>query len=265
MRLLPLLALLAACAAQPAVTPPVPRPETPPPLLRAALEEWTAWGRITVDGFPDTRPPVVATPERFARLTNYWRAVPAGQGVANRLEALRGGVQEALMPEPEGEGDATPVSLTEISVEDIGIYSRPAWSAAFISYVAGRAGLDLPPSATHARYVDALLTRALTDPEGAAFIPFDPAERTPRAGDLLCADRAFTPLLHWRDRLMEEGVSRPMHCDVVYRAGPGVVEMIGGNVSDVVALRRLPADRDGRILPAPIGKPQFFLLLAARG
>ena len=265
MRVLPFLVLLAACGAPPAATTAVPRPETPPPLLRAALEEWTAWGRITVEGFPDTRPPIATTPDRFARLTAYWRAVPSGPAVANRLEALRGGVQDALAPEPEGEGDATPVAVTDTPVEDIGIYARPAWSAAFISYVAGRAGLDLPPSATHARYVDALLSRALTDPAGAAFLPLDPSERAPRSGDLLCADRAFTPLLHWRDRVAEEGVPRPMHCDVVVRAAPGVVEMVGGNVSDVVALRRLPADREGRVLPAPIGKPQFFLLLAARG
>jgi hypothetical protein len=148
-------------------------------------------------------------------------------------------------------------------VEDIGFYARPAWSAAFISYVAARAGLDLPPSATHARYVDAFLARALTDPAGASFLPFDPAERVPRPGDLLCADRAVVPLLHWRDRIAEEGVPRPMHCDVVMRAAPGVVEAIGGNVSDVVALRRLPADQEGRVLPAPIDKPRFFLLLAA--
>jgi hypothetical protein len=32
----------------------------------------------------------------------------------------------------------------------------------------------------------------------------------------------------------------------------------------MVVLRRLPADAEGRVLPAPPGKPAFLLILAAR-
>lgn len=240
-----------------------------PPLARAALEEWRAWGGIVIEGYPEDRLQfVAATPDRFARLTGYWREVPGGHAVAARHEARRAG---AAFVEPEaaaaGEGP-TPVSFapSAASAEDIGHYNRPFWSAAFVSAVARRAGLDLPPSATHARYVDALLARAVTDPQGAAFLPFDPHERAARPGDILCADRTRgAPLLHWRERLWEEGRARPMHCDIVVRAGPGAVEAVGGNVLDVVALRRLPADPKGVLLPAPEWRSRFFLLLAARG
>ncbi len=40
-----------------------------------------------------------------------------------------------------------------------------------------------------------------------------------------------------------------MHCDLVVATGPGVVEVVGGNVGDSVALTRLPADERGRLLP----------------
>ena len=53
-----------------------------------------------------------------------------------------------------------------------------------------------------------------------------------------------------------------MHCDVVIRLRPGVVEAIGGNVDDMVVLRRLPVDRQGRVLPAPPDKPVFLLVLS---
>ena len=55
-----------------------------------------------------------------------------------------------------------------------------------------------------------------------------------------------------------------MHCDVVVRTAPGVVEAVGGNVDEMVVLRRLPADRQGRVLQAPADQSQFFLVLAAQ-
>jgi hypothetical protein len=147
------------------------------------------------------------------------------------------------------------------------LYARPFWSAAFIGALARRAGIpeaDLPSAPTHARYIDAMLMRAMTQPEDARFVPLAPEERAPRPGDLLCADRTARPLTHWTDRLAERGRFRPMHCDVVVGAAPGAVEMVGGNVADLVAMRRVPGDAEGRVLPPPEGRPPFVLLLAAR-
>jgi hypothetical protein len=252
---LALLLLLAACAAPPAPPPP---PEPPPPLAAAALAEWEAWGGVIVEGWPDLRPGnTAATDARFARLLGYWEATPGGGAIARRHAGLRATLAERRAA--DGQVGAF--------VEDIYVYARPAWSAAFIGAVARQAGLpraDLPGAPTHARYIDALLARAAAEPETAPFLPFAPEERAPRPGDLLCADRSWRPLGHWSERPRERGRPRPMHCDIVTHVAPGIIEAVGGNVEDMVVLRRLPADAEGRILPAPPGRAPIVLILAAR-
>lgn len=258
---------LAACARpRPAA---VTDPNPTDPLARAAVEEWRAWGRITINGWPDERPAdTTATPERFARLTEYWSTIPGGWRIAERHQSLRLGIAalEHRFSMESGEGDeARPNPAT--GIDDLALYANPAWSAVFISTVARRAGVpesDLPSSSRHARYIDTALHRALAEPEYARFTPHAPEDQAPVPGDLLCADRAWVPLPHWTARLSELGRPRPMHCDVVVRTAPGVIEAIGGNVQGTVALRRFPADATGRVLPAPYGRPGFILLLAVR-
>jgi hypothetical protein len=192
--------------------------------------------------------------------------------VARLLSGQRSAIAAVLSDqggaeEPKGDGRATTMSVAASWSEDIGLYAYPAWSAAFISAVVRRAGIpesDLPSSARHAHYTDAVLARAIADPQGARFHPYAPEDRAPRSGDLLCADRSPVPLTHWSMRLAEAGRPRPMHCDVVVRNGPGVVEVVGGNVQEMVVLRRLPGDAVGRVLPAPPGQPPFVLVLVAR-
>ena len=248
---------------------------TASPLARAALAEWQAWGGIVVVGWPEARPPdTAATPERLARLMEYWMAVPGGAGVARRLSGLRSasaaasaGQFGAERQDGGGEGPAIQTVVAAPGPEDMSIYAFPAWSAAFVSAIARRAGLsegDLPAADRHARYIDALLARAIAAPGGAPFLPYAPEDRGPRPGDLLCADRSATPLSHWSMRLAEVGRPRPMHCDIVVRTSPGAIEAVGGNVQDLVVLRRLPADAAGRVLPAPSGQPSFVLVLAAQ-
>lgn len=256
--LLPLL-LSIACTR---VAPPPEPVEHPPPLARAALHEWEAWGRVVVDGWPDTRPgDTAATPERFQRLLEYWYAMPGAYGVAQRLELRRARLQ--TLPDLQAEAEKVPPPPPALA-EDIGFYAAPAWSAAFIGFVARRAGLrqdQLPSAPTHARYIDYLLRFAIADPAHAPFLPYAPEERAPRPGDLLCVDRSLRPLTTWAERLADRGRFRPMHCDVVVRRRPGVVEVVGGNVDDLVVLRRLPADAAGHVLPAPPDRPPFVLLL----
>ena len=268
--LVAMLLCLGACAGR-RTTAPEALPASP--LARAAIAEWEAWGRIVIIGFPDAPPAdSAATPERFARLLDYWGTVPGGGRIATRLLGLRSGVtamSERITADAAGDdGSDRPPSNVPPRPEDISLYDYPAWSAAFISTVARRAGVpesDLPSSSRHARYIDAMLRRAITDPQYAAFTPHAPEEQAPVPGDLLCADRAYAPLSHWTQRLAETGRPRPMHCDVVVRTRPGVIEMIGGNVQGMVALRRLPSDVAGRVLPAPPGRATFVLVLAARG
>ncbi len=269
-RLLPIALCLAACASRQPAPPEEPDPASP--LARAALAEWRAWGRIVITGWPDARPSdTTATENRFTRLLDYWNTIPGGYRIAQRHADLRSGLaamEERLSAETsdsDGAVDSRPMAIA--GIDDMSLYENPAWSAAFISTVARRAFVpesDLPTSSRHARYLDAVLMRAATDPEHAPFRPHAPEEYAPVPGDLICADRAYVPLTHWTRRLAERGRPRPMHCDVVVRINAGVIEAVGGNVQGMVALRRFPADESGRVLPAPYGKPVFILVLENR-
>lgn len=268
-----LLALaLAACTAAQAPLPAEDFPMPASPLARAAIVEWEAWGRVVVIGWPESRPSDMAvTPERFSRLLDYWTTVPGGSRIAHRFQDMRSATM-LMQRQGEGEipGDGAPrpdAPLGTAGWEDASVYENPAWSAAFISAVARRAHVperDLPSTERHARYIDAVLEQALSDPESAAFLPHAPEDRAPAPGDLLCADRSHLPLAHWSGRLAESGRPRPMHCDVVVRTLPGSIDAVGGNVEGLVVLRRFPADSAGRVLPAPWGRPPFVLVLAAR-
>ena len=118
----------------------------------------------------------------------------------------------------------------------------------------GAAGVDTPefaPDAAHARYLDHLDALAAAYPALAPFLPRDPARYAPEPGDLVCRDRSSRPLRDWAERAAERGQFRPMHCDIVITANSGVVEAVGGNVSDTVALARWAMDAQGLLLPDP--------------
>ena len=232
---------LAACAA------PAPPPEPPlsyPPaarerMLRIAAAEWVDWGRQDAAAAP---PNLESAPANFPRVLAYWRAVPEGAGPIARNRILY------------RDGDPA-------------LWREPAWSAAFISFVMRGAGVDgreFPPSAAHAFYLDALIGDALRFPATAPFIPHGVTERAPQVGDLICADRSRRPLASWRDRLDEAGRFRPMHCDIVVRVAPGVVESVGGNIRDAVTLSRFASDASGRLLPRPAGEPTWFAIMENR-
>ncbi len=253
---------LAACASPPPPPSPAVRAALPPQrerLVQASLAEWTRWGRLAVDGWPEFLDPP-ADPQHYSDVLAYWEAVPEGPGVIRRHQQTYDAMLAAMtesMP-----ADAQPPALPAIS-----IWAYPAWSAAFISYVAQKAGIPgyvLPPAAAHAFYIDALIAAAISNPDGAAFRPHNPAEYAPQPGDLICADRSRSPLYHWQERALEPGRFRPMHCDVVVTNGQRLVQAVGGNVLDAVVLRRFPADDAGRALPPPYDKPPFFVVFENR-
>ena len=250
---------------------------TASPLARAALAEWEDSGRHRSGRLARgaaTRyrreagalcPPhgiLDGCPRRGRR-----RAPAMGPALRHRRRIGRAVRRERQ--DGGGKGLATWAVVAAPGPEDMSIYAFPAWSAAFVSAIARRAGIpesDLPATDRHARYIDALLARATAVPDGALFFPYAPgATSAPRPGDLLCADRSAAPLSHWSTARFAEP---PKPADtgryIVVRTSPGVVEAVGGNVQDLVVLRRLPADAAGRVLPAPPGQPPFVLVLAAR-
>jgi hypothetical protein len=243
-----LLLLLSACAVRP--DPPLSYPPTARErMVRIALAEWEEWGRlVTESGSRPAAARAESQPVNFPRVLAYWRAVPEDEGAVilnRRLYAA------ALAGEPDGAA----------------LWQEPFWSAAFISYVIAAAGVDrreFPPSAAHADFVDAMIRDALAFPATAPFLPRSVAELAPRPGDLLCADRGRSPIHDWRQRAADAGRFRPMHCDIVVAAGPGVVEAVGGNVLNSVTRSRFPADAAGYLLPRPAGEPNLFVVFENR-
>jgi len=252
---LPALALLVltGCAVPP--PPPLNPPLAYPPaaaqrVVRLALGEWQDWGGVVRQAWstPPDEPAREAVSDNFPRVLAYWRAVEDDEGAIrnNRpiyATALTGGASaEAL-------------------------WSEPAWSAAFISWVFRSAGVDareFPPNGTHSLYLDALIADADAFPATAPFLPRGPVDYAPRIGDLVCLDRSRAPLRHWSERRAEAGQPRPMHCDIVTGFRPGVVEVVGGNVSDSVTLTRYPADSAGILAVAPEGRVPILLVMENR-
>ncbi len=243
--------LLAGCAiVPPPTTPPLPYPPSAAErVLRLARAEWQEWGSPVRDAWAPAPPEMPeSAPANFPRVLAYWRAVPEDYGAIPDNRARYATVLAGGLP-------------------TVPVWGTPAWSAAFISWVFGAAGVDrreFRPSATHAFYLDALMADAAAFPAQAPFIPEDPAEAVPGLGDLVCIDRSPSPLPHWTARLAEAGIARPMHCDIVVGVAPGVVEAIGGNVMDAVALTRFATDPRGVLLPASPGRAPLLVVMRSR-
>jgi len=246
-----LLLLLAGCAAPVAPPPAPPLPYPPSARLRIidiAITEWREWGESEAD---DTEPSpsgpqAEALPDNFPRLVAYWHSVPDEEGAVARNRAIF--ARDPATPGPQ-------------------LWAEPAWSAAFISYLMVRAGLDhaeFRPSASHAFYLDALTATAAAWPALAPFVPEPAWQAVPAPGDLICMDRSPQPLADWAQRARDQGRFRPMHCDLVVAAGPGEVEGIGGNVGDTVLRTRYAADAAGRLLPRRPGRAPWVVVMRNR-
>jgi hypothetical protein len=263
-----LLLALAACAAPPPAAAPGPPLSYPPDvrdrLLRIAREEWTEWGRLV--SVPDIagaahqslEDAAIPGPEsalpNFPRVLAYWRAVENAEATG---AIARNRARYAVTLAHPGAA----------SLPGGGVWREPAWSAAFISYLMLRAGVDrreFPSSAAHSFYVDGMLATAAAFPAEAPFIPRDWFSYAPQPGDLVCVDRSGRPLADWRARAAEAGRFRPMHCDLVVSLSPGIVEAVGGNVADAVTLSRFPADAAGQLLARPPGGPIWFAVFENR-
>ncbi len=132
--------------------------------------------------------------------------------------------------------------------------SDTPWSAAFVSYVVGRAGVPgFYPSASHIDYVrDAYL-----QPERSPYRLADPDSTAPGAGDLMCFSRGRNELgpAGFRQFLATgTGNGLNMHCDIVVAANPGGdgrLYLVGGNVLQGVTMRVLPLNRNGMVWGLP--------------
>lgn len=205
---------------------------------------------------PETGAPDAGQPGRYAwrRVWEYWlaleRHVP-GEAWGRKVIAAPG-----LLEDPLASGRATETRLNNLFARadtDGNDALRQAavraamndspWSAAFISYVMDKAGLDgrqFRFASAHWQYVQ----RALQAPEGYAYRACDSRTTVPAVGDLLCYSRGG-PLLKdfasWRTAALQPGFSAAAHCEVVVEVDTDAekIETVGGNVVQSVARRRL--------------------------
>ncbi|WP_313348889.1 DUF2272 domain-containing protein [Stenotrophomonas sp.] len=127
------------------------------------------------------------------------------------------------------------------------------WSAAFISWVMTRAGV--PGFTRSPRHIDYI--RAAYQNTG-PYRMSDPAQEKPAPGDLLCYLRDRSETLSYAGLVQQLSGGKvanwKSHCEVVIAANMGgdhTLYLIGGNVMNTVAMRKLSLDRNGRIQLPP--------------
>jgi hypothetical protein len=245
-------------------------------IARAALDEYAQFGghRINAAGGlwkagaaesetamlrdPESGAEDAGLPGRYAwrRVWEYWltleRHVP-GQAWSRKVVAVPG-----LLEDPATRNPATETRLRDLIAADdardsgndamrqaavrAALNDSP-WSAAFISYLMDKVGLDAQQfrfSSAHWQYVQ----RAFEQPAGYAYRACDPRSTAPGVGDMLCYSRG-APLLKdfsgWRAAMLQPGLSAASHCEVVVAVDTAAkkIETVGGNVVQSVARRTL--------------------------
>jgi hypothetical protein len=241
--LIPVLMLLAACAAPSGRAPPVNEhippfarvpyePFTRTTVVALALREWRLFGSPVDDDPPGTYHPATPEdkPERqqglWQRVGDYW------------WEGLNPGDPDSgWTGKHDGSGIEFPASQD----------GSHAWSAAFVSYVmriAG-AGARFPYSASHSDYIDAAKRQALGQVTGWVVTTQRVESYAPQPGDLICMGRANAHELRYDD--LPAG-HFPGHCDfVVDTSVQGQISVIGGNIDDAVTMKHIPVTTDGKL------------------
>ncbi|VTU35989.1 hypothetical protein H6CHR_04587 [Variovorax sp. PBL-H6] len=256
----------------------------PPPraqaLAAAARQEHEAFGgqafdaegRLVEAGYSEAealrRPSLVPAP--WERVMGYWRAVDAGEG---RLPAqvafgawrpadrglLRQALNQATAAHLQGLGVGPDQGLAshelralQTALDRVAVIDTP-WSAAFVSWLARKAGLgpqEFVFSEAHADYAAAAWQAGTDEVQGRpttyAMRACDLARTPPRVGDLVCHARGdhegladFEGLGRNLATRRTGGGALPMHCDVVVGVDATGFDAIGGNVLQSVTLRRL--------------------------
>ena len=209
--------LLSACVTKPLIETitgqPIPEAEVKATILALTRGEWETFGRQRVyweDGVQVIKPVGLWEDDRLGseRVAEYWRVLDPDSDLT-------------------GKDCADP------------------WSAAFISWVMIRAGVDprqFTRSAAHRDYLKTIIAHA-GDP-GFKFRPRSPADYAPRPGDIICRGRGSTREITDFHALPGDA---ELHCDIVVTNANGKLESIGGNVRQSVSLSEREVDAAGKL------------------
>ena len=121
-----------------------------------------------------------------------------------------------------------------------------AWSAVFIGYVMRLAGAGnkFVYSIDHADYINAARRHGAGEEPGLAITAEPPESYAPRLGDLICEWRSGVRVT-FADLPTTQRF--PSHCDILVGKEPGLIDGIGGNVNDAVAMEKVPVTADGHL------------------
>lgn len=199
-------------------------------IAAVACQENIAWFRafIDADGRSGGQPVYEAENDTLADGVPAWKKVAAywnGSGLANDCAAPAARCRNFVVDTP--------------------------WSAAFVSWVMRRAAVPgFAASSRHVDYVRAARRQSASSPYRLAA----PGDAAPAPGDLLCYARVGTRALGYEGLLdqLDSNAGLPMHCDIVVAAEAGMAWLVGGNVQQVVALRMLRLDAQGRFADLPL-------------
>lgn len=217
--------LLASCVSKPVIETitgrPIPESEVKATILALTRGEWEAFGKQRVyweDGVQVIKPVGLWEDDRVGseRVAEFWRVL-----------------------DPE----------SELSGKDC----ADPWSAAFISWVMIRSGVDprqFTRSAAHRDYVRTIVAHA--DDLDFKFRPRVPADYAPKAGDIICRGRGSTREIADFHALP---AGAELHCDIVVANANGKLESIGGNVRQSVTLSEREVDAAGKL-----GAPWFVVI-----
>ncbi len=195
--------------------------------IAIALREWRAWGMRVNDAPPGSEIAGALRADRDAglwqRVGDYWWL---GQNALSVGSSWTGRYGDFGVPY-QG--------------------ASPAWSAAFISYIMRTAGAGdrFPYSPLHATYINAAAQgNAIVQAQAPELYP-------PQPGDLICYGRRGAERLRLADL---PAPSFYGHCDLVVGADPGLLTVVGGNVSAGVTEKHVPLAPTGTIA-GPDGAP----------
>ncbi|RMH88671.1 DUF2272 domain-containing protein [Lysobacter pythonis] len=251
---------MANTTAQPAVDPAIPNrpiwrappmafpPGTPAAsrIVQITLREHLAWYQpfIDVNGRLASRRVAEAERAKLNDGSEAWERVVAYWRDSGTLYRMLGSSTAAYQCQ-------NPFSSGFARNECRAFLVDVPWSAAFISYVMTQAGVaGFTPSPSHIDYI-----RAAYRGQG-PYAFADPNQTKIAPGDMLCYVRNSQSVIGHGGLttfLAAGNGGLQSHCDIAVSLTPNEVWLVGGNVANMVTMRKLRLDGQGRaLLPRPI-------------
>jgi hypothetical protein len=225
----------------------VQAPQVAVRIAAVACEEHQLWFRSFIDR--EGRPG--GTQIREAEASFLASGQPAWRRVVDYWRGT--GLLYQVLQRP-GANDCAPGDASHAAPGCRAFIIDTPWSAAYVSWVLGRAALPgFKASASHVGYV----RDAYRNPETSAYRVADPRAVRPGQGDLLCYVRVATRNYGFpglATLLSVDASGLGMHCDIVVaaQAGDATAYLVGGNVLDGVTMRLLKLTPGGQFADLPV-------------